>query len=213
VSVQLVVLAKAPVAGSVKTRLCPPCTSEQAAAVAAAALADTLDAVSATPAVRRALILSGRCATPDGWTVLPQRGLGLAERLVHAYADTALPGTTTVLVGMDTPQLDPGLLGDVAAGLAHADAVLGPAEDGGWWTLALRDPRHATALRAVSMSTPDTYDRTVRALRARGLSVATAPMLRDVDTAEDAWAVAQIVPDGRFAQAVTAHVPGHSRQR
>jgi uncharacterized protein len=50
-------------------------------------------------------------------------------------------------------------------------------------------------------------------LRARGLSVAAAPTLRDVDTAEDAWAVARIVPGGRFAQAVHTHVPGFSRQR
>lgn len=55
----LAVIAKAPVAGRVKTRLCPPCTPQQAAALAGAALQDTLAAVAATPAHRRVLVLDG----------------------------------------------------------------------------------------------------------------------------------------------------------
>src|SRR5438876_6733686 len=60
VSVQLLLMAKAPVAGRVKTRLCPPATPVQAARVAAAALADTIGVLSATPAGRRTIVLSGR---------------------------------------------------------------------------------------------------------------------------------------------------------
>ncbi|HLM51248.1 MAG TPA: hypothetical protein VK279_11935, partial [Solirubrobacteraceae bacterium] len=70
----LVVLAKAPVRGNVKTRLSPPCTPEQAADLAAAALADTLDAVLATPAARRVIVLDGHPGPwlPPGLDVLRQ---------------------------------------------------------------------------------------------------------------------------------------------
>ncbi len=203
----MLVLAKAPRPGRVKTRLCSPCSPEQAAAVAAAALADTLDAVTATPAVRRTILLDGRYPAPHGWRLVDHCGGGLGERLAAAYADTALPDTGSLLVGMDTPQVTPELLTGLAAGLDGADAVLGPALDGGWWGLALRDPADAEVLRAVPMSTPDTARSTVDGLRERGLSVALGPPLRDVDTAVDAWAVAAARPEGRFAPAVRTHVP------
>ncbi len=204
---QFLVFAKQPVPGRVKTRLCPPCTQEQAAAVAAAALADTVTTVTDTPAARRTLVISGRYEPPTGWTLTGQRGAGLAERLVQAFIDTAVAGMSSVLIGMDTPQLTPGLLTEVADGLRDADAVLGPAEDGGWWTLALREPRHARVLRDVAMSTEDTGVLTVQALQRSGLSVRMAPTLRDVDTATDALAVARACLVGRFADAVRANVP------
>jgi glycosyltransferase A (GT-A) superfamily protein (DUF2064 family) len=108
---------------------------------------------------------------------------------------------------MDTPQVDASRLARVVSALDRADAVLAPAEDGGWWALALRDPAHGWALRAVAMSRPDTGNLTVAALASLGLSVARGPTLCDVDTAADAWAVARQVPDGRFGRAVRAHVP------
>jgi uncharacterized protein len=206
-NVQLLVIAKAPVPGRVKTRLCPPCTPVQAAAVAAAALADTLGAARATPAVRHTIVHCGQFEPPAGWHRVPQRGDGLAARLANGFADTAAPGTGSVLIGMDTPQVTPELLAGLARGLADHDAVLGPAEDGGWWALALRDPYDARALHAVPMSTVDTGTRTVAALAARGLRIGYAPTLRDVDTAADAWAVAHACPAGAFARAVRAHVP------
>jgi glycosyltransferase A (GT-A) superfamily protein (DUF2064 family) len=85
--------------------------------------------------------------------------------------------------------------------------VLGPADDGGWWALALREPRYAAVLRDVPMSTAHTGRLTGRALRDKGVRVSEGPRLRDVDTAADAWAVAGQCPDGRFAAAVRAHLP------
>ena len=186
---QLLVLAKAPVPGLVKTRLCPPCTPVQAAAIAAAALADTLDAGGAARYARRTLVLSGRYEPPRGWAVVAQRGTGLGERLAYAYADTAVPGVATILIGMDTPQ------------------VTGPALDGGWWALGLRDARYAAVLRDVPMSTSDTGARTIDALRATGLRVVQAPALRDVDTVPDAYEVAALATGTRFAAAVRREVP------
>jgi len=205
--VQLLLIAKAPVPGRVKTRLCPPATPVQAAAVAAAALADTVDALSVTPAVRRTIVLSGRYRVPAGWYGTAQRGDGLAQRLANGFRDTALPGTAALLVGMDTPQLTPELLAGAAVALRGFDAVLGPAADGGWWALGLREPLHARVLTAVPMSTVDTGTMTLRALRGMGLRVAQLPELRDVDTAADAHAVAALCPGGRFAAAVAAHLP------
>jgi glycosyltransferase A (GT-A) superfamily protein (DUF2064 family) len=200
--VTLVVVAKAPVPGRVKTRLCPPCTPAQAAALAAAALADTISTVDATPVAARCLLLSGRYPTPAGWWVVAQRGADLGERLAHGLADSARPGAAALLIGMDTPQATPALLTAVAGGLERADAVVAPALDGGWWALALRDPYAAGVLRRVPMSTPGTAVATVAALRRVGLRVVTGPSLRDVDTFADAVAVAELCPSGGFAGAV-----------
>jgi rSAM/selenodomain-associated transferase 1 len=208
--IQLMVIAKAPVPGRVKTRLCPPCTPRGAATVAAAALADTVAVVAAAPAAARTLVMAGRYPSPDGWRQVSQRGEGLGERLAYAFADTAYLGTSSLLVGMDTPQVTPALLAAAAASLAapEVDAVLGPADDGGWWALGLKDHGHAEVLPAVAMSTDRTGRDTLAALRARGLRVSLLPVLRDVDTAEDAAEVARLCPpDSRFAAAVAVTLP------
>jgi len=210
VKVQLIVLAKTPVPGRVKTRLCPPCTPEQAAAVAAAALADTLDTVTLTAVAGRTLVVDGDHPAPAGWSRVAQRGGPLGERLACAYADTAVPGLSSLLIGMDTPQVTPALLEAAVRRLGEdeTDAVLGGAEDGGWWALGLRDPAHAEVLRDVEMSTAVTGAATLSALESRGLRVAPLNVLRDVDSAADAHVVAAICPGGsRFARAVPELVP------
>jgi rSAM/selenodomain-associated transferase 1 len=205
VSAQFLVLAKAPVAGRVKTRLCPPCTPEQAALIAAAALADTVAAVSTAPAAARTLVLDGDHPTPAGWESVRQRGVTLGERLAGAFADTRRPGVPTLLIGMDTPQVTPLLLTAAAHRLSEVDAVLGPAADGGWWLLGLREPAHAAVLGDIPTSTATTGARTLAALRGRRLRVGLLPVLRDVDTVADAFAVAALCPrDSNFAAAVAA---------
>ncbi|MBW8486884.1 TIGR04282 family arsenosugar biosynthesis glycosyltransferase [Actinomadura parmotrematis] len=196
----LLVIAKEPVPGRVKTRLTPVHTPERAAELAAAALADTLAAVAATPAGARTLALAGRPGPwlPDGFTVLPQRGDGLDERLAHAF-DDAYRGRPLVLVGMDTPQVTPALLGEATAALADHDAVFGPATDGGFWLLGLRVPDPALLL-GVPMSRDDTGRRQLA--RLAGLRVATLPALTDVDTPADAAEVARAAPHTRFAAAL-----------
>jgi uncharacterized protein len=203
---QLLVLAKAPVAGRVKTRLCPPYAPEQAARLAAAALHDTLNAVGDAVAERRILVVDGALSAPSGFEIVRQRGDGLGARLAAAFADTARIGVGSLLVGMDTPQIKPQLLDDVRSQLADTDAVLGPAADGGWWCLALRDPADASVLTRVPMSTPCTAELTIQALQHAGLRVRTAQLLRDVDTAEDARVVARQIPASRFAQVLALEV-------
>jgi glycosyltransferase A (GT-A) superfamily protein (DUF2064 family) len=203
VTIQILVLAKTPVPGRVKTRLCPPWTLRQAADIAAAALADTITTVTATPDAVRTLVIDGDLPAPPGWRRIVQRGTTLAERLAHAYADSWMPGLPSLLIGMDTPHLS--VIDLVATGraLATSDAVLGLAEDGGWWALGLQDSGHAALLRGIRTSAPDTGTSTLEALRRHGLAVAMLPVMRDVDTAEDAHAVAGLCPpESLFARAV-----------
>jgi glycosyltransferase A (GT-A) superfamily protein (DUF2064 family) len=143
-----------------------------------------------------------------GVPVLRQRGGGLGARIAAAHADVAAlrPGQPTLLLGMDTPQVDAALLAGALDRLRSpaVDAVLGPATDGGWWLLGLRDPRRAAAVAGVPTSRADTGERTLAALRGAGLRVGVLAELTDVDTAGDAVAVARQAPGTRFAAAVGA---------
>lgn len=198
----LIVIAKAPVPGRSKTRLTPPCTPEQAAALAQAALEDTLAAVLATPAARRVLVLDGEPGPwlPDGFEVLPQRGRGLEERLAAAFDDV---GEAAFLVGMDTPQLTEAHLVSGLEALNTAPSVFAPAEDGGYWGIGLRAP-DARVFAGVPMSEDDTGARQRARLEELGLGVVDLPGLLDVDTIEDARTVARLAPQTRFARALAA---------
>ncbi|WP_393076138.1 DUF2064 domain-containing protein [Streptomyces sp. LN704] len=190
----LLVIAKEPRPGRVKTRLTPPFTPRQAASLAEAALVDTLLAVAATPARRRVLVLEGAPGPwlPPGIDVVPQCGGGLDERLAAAFADCAGPA---LLIGMDTPQVTPELL---TVDFAGCDAYFGPAEDGGFWALGLAVP-DPDLVRGVPMSSTATGAAQRERLTAAGLRVRDLPRLRDVDTAYDAGLVAAAAPRGRFA--------------
>jgi glycosyltransferase A (GT-A) superfamily protein (DUF2064 family) len=206
----VLVVAKAPVAGRVKTRLGAAIGMAAAAEVAAASLLDSLLACRAAVGPGRChLALSGDLAHAvrrddladalAGWAVHAQRGPDLSHRLVNAHLDVA--GGPVVQIGMDTPQATADQLLEAAAAVETCDAALGRAEDGGWWVLALRDPRSARALAGVPMSRPTTHDDTRRALTGSGLRVSATASLRDVDTADDAAAVAEAAPGGHFARA------------
>ena len=195
----VVVMAKAPVPGRVKTRLSPPCTPEQAAALAAAALADTLAAVDGSTCDRRVLALDGHPGwwVPHGWQVVPQVAGGLGDRLDAAVVGTDGP---TLVLGMDTPQITSGSLDEAWSTLLApgVDAVLGPARDGGYWTIGVGAPRPGL-FEGVEMSRADSGRQQRARLDALGLTVATLAELRDVDTWADAVAVAAECPRSQFA--------------
>jgi rSAM/selenodomain-associated transferase 1 len=194
----LLVIAKEPVAGRVKTRLCPPCTPDQAARLAHAALLDTLEACDRGAGdARRVLVLDGRPGPwlPRGWDVLSQRGGDLAERLGAAFEDIGGPA---FLVGMDTPQLSPALVADGLAALADRDAVFGPATDGGYWAIGLRE-YDARVFAGVPMSRVYTGAIQRARLAALGRRTLDLPELVDVDDIAAARAVAADAPGTRFA--------------
>jgi hypothetical protein len=205
--IALLVIAKAPLPGYAKTRLCPPCTAEQAAALAQAALLDTLAVLARTPATRRVLVFedaglagAARSWRPPGFELIAQRGEGLAERLAAAFEDVAQPA---LLVGMDTPQLTVELLLEGIAALSRpdVDAVLGPALDGGYWSVGLQRPSREV-FAGVPMSESFTCSAQRTRIRQLGLRLHEQPPLLDVDTIDAARAVARLAPDTRFAAAL-----------
>lgn len=208
----LIVLAKAPVAGRVKTRLCPPLSGEQAADIALAALQDTLRAVAAVRVDRRILVLDGEPGewVPEGFLVLPQKTGLLDQRLIDAFADVfnhvaqehvldpARPQVANereacMLIAMDTPQVHPRQLSDALAHLADADSVIGMAEDGGFWMIGLNTP-DPEVFRDIPMSLDFTGAAQLERLVSLGHRTVTVETLRDIDTFADLDAVAAEFP-------------------
>ena len=195
----LIVMAKAPRPGWAKTRLCPPLSRKEAARVAEACLRDTLAAAVRTPGTRPVVALDGGPGPwlPQGVQVIEQRGDGLDERLAAAFNDVGGPA---LLIGMDTPQVTPGLLSSAVGQLMApgVDAVLGPAEDGGWWCLGLRKPDPRVFL-GVPMSTAWTGSHQYGRLRTLGLRTDVLLALRDVDVIGDALEVAAQIPGSQLS--------------
>ncbi len=212
--VAVLVVAKAPVPGLAKTRLAATLGVDAAADIAAAALLDTLDAVASAPVAVRIVAMTGDLAAAKrgaeirhrlaDFVVIEQRGEDFGDRLANAHADaaTAGGGLPVLQIGMDTPQVTRELIGQCAAVLTEADAVLGMATDGGWWVLGLTRPEAAECLRTVPMSTAETGDVTLGALRDTGVGVQLVAELADVDTVVDVMRVRrECPPESRFRQA------------
>ena len=212
---KVLLVAKAPIAGRVKTRLGAVVGPVPAAGLAAAALLDTIQACREADAeghlslagdLRDAVRGRDIAAALAGWTVTSQRGDGFAERLVRAHADAG-PGVV-VQIGMDTPHVTAAAIAEVADGLSAHDAVLAPAEDGGWWALGRRHPDAVRHVAQVQMSTAHTFRHTRSALELAGCRVGHASAMTDVDTVEDADLVAGLAPHTRFARAWRGARPG-----
>jgi glycosyltransferase A (GT-A) superfamily protein (DUF2064 family) len=204
---ELLVLAKEPRPGAVKTRLCPPCDPVLAATLAEAALRDTLVHAVASRADRVVLALDGSTGAwcPPGVDVVPQADGPLNRRLAAAWQAVRGPA---IQIGMDTPQVGPDQLDAVMIALEQpdTDVVLGPALDGGWWVIGFRDPAEAAfAFDAVPMSRADTYVHQLARLRERSNAVQVVATQRDVDRWDDAVAVAQAGPGTHFAVAMRTH--------
>jgi uncharacterized protein len=199
----VMVIAKTPVAGRVKTRLCPPLTVDQACEVAWAALLDTLDAAARVPSQRHVLVLDGERGDwiPAGFEVIDQHGDGLAARLANAFTDVA---DSAIVIAMDTPQVTAAQLTEALSALVDHDSVFGPAADGGYWLIGLHigvDPRPIFA--DIPMSVDHTGTAQMERLASLGCSVRVVDRLRDIDTIEDLVAVANEAPTTRTAAALT----------
>ncbi|MFN3651948.1 MAG: TIGR04282 family arsenosugar biosynthesis glycosyltransferase [Armatimonadota bacterium] len=188
---RLVVMAKAPVAGAVKTRLSPPLAPAFAAALAAAFLRDELAAFSRLPHREAWLCYSPAAAREqmlplaEGLPVSlqPQADGDLGTRLLRVFDETGLP---TVVVGGDSPDLSPERL-EAAFRLleeGEAEVVLGPADDGGYYLIAARGP-HPELFRDIPWSGPEVLALTLSRAAAAGLRVRLLPPWRDVDTPDD----------------------------
>lgn len=187
--VAIAVVVKAPVPGQVKTRMQPPLSADQAAAVAAAMLRDVTHAALATAAdvwwsyAGDRGVLDG--LRPPGVRMLAQVGAGLAPRLAHAHRSLHAAGAErVVLVGADCPTVDAATLCEAVALLDAHDVVLGPAADGGYTLLgtAICAP---SLLSAVPMSTAHTGEDTLREAARLGLAAAVMDARPDLDTVDD----------------------------
>lgn len=195
----VLIMAKAPVPGVVKTRLCPPCTLSEAAAIAEAALHDTLCASleCGRPVV---LALDGPPGPwlPNGVEVVAQCSGSFNRRLAAAWMHLPAGG---VQIGMDTPQVRPTLLGDALDVVADSGAAFGPATDGGWWLIGLARP-HPAMFEGVTMSSPSTGQRQLERMRALRYHPEVMPTLTDIDTWTTAEEVAVEIPQSRTAAMV-----------
>lgn len=189
----LAVIAKECLPGRVKTRLQPEFSAEEAAAIAAASLADTLRAAELLPATRRILYFDGTVAPEEarGWELVRQAGGTLDERIAWLFDTVDEP---LLLLGMDTPHLDITWLAEAFSGWgAEDDAWFGPATDGGFWALGMRDPAGAL-VHGVPMSTDQTGARQLERLTDAGMRVRLLPPLTDIDTAADVPVAARRSP-------------------
>ncbi len=207
----LIVLAKAPLPGRVKTRLTPPLTPDDAAAVAAAALADTWAAARASTAASATVAVFDGDSTPwvpVGITTIRQTVGGLDRRLAAAFNDVhARHGEAMVLIAMDTPQVSAALL-DAAIDALTApgvDAVFGPAHDGGYWLIGLRALRadevnYDALFHDIPMSTNETGAAQRTRLVSSGWNVHDLIALRDMDNVDDVAHIAKAFPELRVSQ-------------
>jgi rSAM/selenodomain-associated transferase 1 len=196
----LILLAKQPEPGRVKTRLQARFSPVEAAELAAAALADTVDSVRSSRARHRFLAFDGDpTGWDDGFTVLRQPEGGLSDRLAAAFRDAMVqvPDEPVLLIGMDTPQVSVDLLDRSWRG---SDAVLGLSEDGGFWAIGLRSVDPEAVFAGIPMSTDRTGAAQLARLGTLGLSVELLPPLRDIDEPADADHVADRFPLLRFSQ-------------
>ncbi len=184
----IVVMVKAPVPGTVKTRLLLP--PEDAATLAAAFAADVAQNARAVaevliayaPAEGRAL-LELLLPTNLQWT--SQRGRRLGDRLAGAMADAAALGFGPLLViGTDSPTLPPSYLTQALTLLSSSDVVLGPTEDGGFYLLGTHCPL-PELFADVEWSTAEVLAQTAENARRHGHSVRFLPPWYDIDTPED----------------------------
>ncbi len=203
-SVVVVVFARAPVPGRVKTRLAAAVGPEAAAAVYRALLDHTLAAARASGldvTLALAVDQASDWRPPAGVAVVPQGSGELGERMQRAFAERFAVGAAgVVLVGSDLPGLSAELFRQAAAALDDAAVVLGPAADGGYWLVGQRAPG-VDLFSGVPWSSPRTLAATRQRLVELGVDHRELPVLGDVDTVADlAAAVADQAVEPRLRE-------------
>ena len=191
----LAVMAKAPRAGKVKTRLQPPLTAEEAAALNVCFLRDTAENIAAiaNEGAAQGLI----CYTPvgdeaafddllpEGFAVIAQRGDGFGERLLCAAEDILSCGFGAVcLIDSDSPTMPSSALRAAVNALARPgnQVVVGPSEDGGYYLIGMKRP-HPLVFERIRWSTEHVYAETVARVREAEMQLVILPKWYDVDDA------------------------------
>ena len=185
----VVVMAKRPVPGKSKTRLCPPLTPREAADLYEALLRDTIDLVSGLRGAEMAVAVSPRSAVglmrsfvPRGARILAVEGADIGECLHSVTEELFTEGFTRVVaINSDGPTLPAEYLDRAVEMLTNSEVVLGPAEDGGYYLIGLRQ-RQPGLFQGISWSTALVAAETLALAAALGLTVVQLPQWYDVDT-------------------------------
>ena len=184
----VVVFGREPIPGEVKSRLVAGIGAEAAARVYAAILEHTLEVArnsGARVVLSLAEVPSGSWARDVGAVVEIQRGKDLGDRMDDAFARRFAEGERrVVMVGSDCPWFTATHVAKASAKLGGADAVLGPAADGGYWLVAQRPPGLAMFAR-IPWSSPETLEETRKRISALGGNWFELEELVDIDTLED----------------------------
>jgi rSAM/selenodomain-associated transferase 1 len=198
-SAALIVFAKAPIEGYVKTRLCPPLTPDEAASLHGSLVLDLLERCQSLQGCDR--ILAG-APTPDhpffgamkarfNIPIWDQVGDDLGARMAHAFQSAlGAPYQSAVIIGTDIPGITAQHISSALKSLQDHDVVLGPAEDGGYYLIGLRSPS-PQLFENIPWSTDAVFSLTQEKANALGLSMKILPMLRDLDTIKDLQAFTQ----------------------
>ncbi|MEP6607682.1 MAG: TIGR04282 family arsenosugar biosynthesis glycosyltransferase [Burkholderiaceae bacterium] len=189
----LVVMAKQPQRGQVKTRIAAVLGKERAAELCRVALLDTVAVASSIEDIVRVLSYAPSTAAAQGFfglvapsfELIPQQGITLGERLAGTFSQMLKRHSPVVVIGSDSPDLPAALIERAFALLrSDADAVLGPADDGGYYLLGLRSMQ-PTLFERIDWSSPLVTSQTRQRADAAGLTVVDLPAWHDLDTVDD----------------------------
>jgi len=194
----LVIFAKAPIPGEVKTRLCPPLTPDEAATLQGSFVLDMLERTKLAVAKLQLPFHRYLACAPSsdlvffkileerqGVRLLDQVGEDLGQRMHRTFADLFANGyKQVIIVGTDVPTLPLSVYQEAFAMLSRSDVVLGPALDGGYYLIGLTKPAEQL-FTGVPWSTDQVLAVTQQNAKALGLSVGLTTAWRDVDTIAD----------------------------
>jgi len=214
-SMAIIVFAKAPVAGQVKTRLCPPLTPDEAASLHGSLVLDVLERCQSLKEYDR--ILAGSPTSHHPFframetrfkvPVWDQVGDDLGTRMAAAFKRALdSPYRSAVVIGTDIPGITSTFLKMAGKNLEDYDVVLGPTVDGGYYLIGLRTPM-PELFEDIPWSTNRVFALTELKIREMGLKLKVLPMLRDLDTVEDLHVFIQEAKD-RKNQAFSSRTKG-----
>jgi rSAM/selenodomain-associated transferase 1 len=210
----LVIMARYPELGKTKTRLAASIGAEETLHLYRAFLIDLAQRFADwncdlywayTPAnVEFAEFLRGLVSLDISlWRNFPQHGTGLGDRLLHAFCTThADHMCKTIVIASDSPHISHALISQAQEALDSADVVLGPAEDGGYYLIAMRKPHDVFS--GIPMSTQHVLQMTVDKAHQLGLSVHLLEPLFDIDELPDLFRLAHILQEEQALAPATA---------
>ncbi len=188
----LLIFAKEPRPGKSKTRMTPPLTPDQAASLSSAFIEDTLSAALGVDQADVYLFYTPHEAisyfrelVPEGITLIPQEGADLCERCAHSVTYAFAKGYDRIVqIGTDTPQIRSTYIQEAFSILEDCDMALGPANDGGYYLLALNRPV-VSVYGGVEMGTLSVFKTMMENGRLAGLSIRVLSEWVDADTFKD----------------------------